>query len=145
MKMLIEGVDILIAEDNPNDLELALHGLKKYKLANNIHICRDGEEVLQFLFGDDAAAANPRLILLDLKMPKVDGLQVLRQIKADPRTKSIPVVMMTSSREEQDIVESYRLGVNSYIVKPVDFDQFAEAVRQIGMYWMLFNQPPSNA
>src|SRR5690606_9673704 len=89
MKMLIEGVDILIAEDNPNDLELALHGLKKYKLANNIHICRNGEEVLQFLFGDDAAAANPRLILLDLKMPKVDGLQVLRQIKADPRTKSI--------------------------------------------------------
>lgn len=144
--MLIDGVDILIAEDNPNDLELALHGLKKYKLANNIHVCRDGEEVLEFLFGGGAPSETPpRLILLDLKMPKVDGLQVLRQIKADPRTRAIPVVMMTSSREEQDIVESYRLGVNSYIVKPVDFDQFAEAVRQIGMYWMLFNQPPSNA
>lgn len=142
--MFIEGVDILIAEDNPNDLELALHGLKKHKLANKIHVCRDGEEVLQFLFGPESRPeATPRLILLDLKMPKVDGLEVLRQLKADPRTQAIPVVMMTSSREEQDVVESYRLGVNSYIVKPVDFDQFAEAVRQIGMYWMLLNQPPT--
>ena len=142
-KMFLDGVDILIAEDNPNDLELALHGLKKYKLANKIHICRDGEEVLQFLFGDGGPQDVPRLILLDLKMPKVDGLEVLRQIKGDPRTHAIPVVMMTSSREEQDVVESYRLGVNSYIVKPVDFDQFAEAVRQIGLYWMLLNQPPN--
>ena len=143
-KMFVDGVDILIAEDNPNDLELALHGLKKHKLANNIHICRDGEEVLQFLFATASRdEALPRLILLDLKMPKVDGLEALRQIKADPRTHTIPVVMMTSSREEQDVVESYRLGVNSYIVKPVDFDQFAEAVRQIGLYWMLLNQPPA--
>lgn len=142
--MFVEGIDILIAEDNPNDLELALHGLKKYKLANKIHICRDGEEVLQFLFETDLPTdALPRLILLDLKMPKVDGLEVLRRIKADSRTHAIPVVMMTSSREEQDVVESYRLGVNSYIVKPVDFDQFAEAVRQIGLYWMLLNQPPA--
>lgn len=143
-QMLVDGVDILIAEDNANDLELALHGLRKHKLANQIHVCRDGEEVLHYLFHQVRPDAMPRLILLDLKMPKVDGLQVLRQLKADPRTHTIPVVMMTSSREEQDIVESYRLGVNSYIVKPVDFDQFTEAVRQIGMYWMLLNQPPGN-
>lgn len=140
--MVTDEVDILIVEDNPNDLELALYGLRKFRLANNIRVCRDGDEALQFLLGTDTREGLPRLILLDLKMPKIDGLEVLRQLKLDPRTQAIPVVMMTSSREEQDVVKSYQLGVNSYIVKPVDFEQFAEAVRQIGMYWMLLNHAP---
>jgi two-component system response regulator len=143
-------VEILLVEDNPNDCELALHALKKNKLANRIHVVRDGAEALEFLFRtgayEDQADQNshPRVILLDLKLPKVDGLEVLRRIKSDESTQSIPVVMMTSSREERDIVESYRLGVNSYIVKPVDFDQFTEAVRQLGLYWMVLNQPETN-
>jgi two-component system response regulator len=117
-------------------------------LANGIHLARDGAEALEYLFGagaDGQPDHEPaRLILLDLKLPKVDGLEVLQRIKADPRTRRIPVVMMTSSREERDVVASYQLGVNSYIVKPVDFEQFTEAVRQLGMYWLLLNHLPSN-
>ena len=140
-------VEILLVEDNPSDAELALYALKKHSLANHIHIVRDGAKALDFLFcaGDYAGRRikdNPQVILLDLKLPKVDGLEVLRRIKADPRTRATPVVALTSSREERDIVESYRLGANSYIVKPVDFEQFAEAVRQLGLYWVRLNQPP---
>lgn len=139
-----ESVEILLVEDNPNDVELALHALRKHKLANNIHVVRDGAEALEYLFpGDGHENAAPRIILLDLKLPKVDGLEVLRAVKGDERTRMIPVVVLTSSREERDLVESYRLGVNSYIVKPVDFQQFAEAVQQLGMYWLLLNRVPS--
>ncbi len=142
-----EIVEILLVEDNPNDMELALHALKKNNLANHIEIARDGAEALDFLFATGVYSGRkventPRVILLDLKLPKVDGLEVLRRVKADERTKHIPVVVLTSSREERDIVESYALGVNSYITKPVDFDQFTEAVRQLGFYWLLLNQPP---
>lgn len=140
-------VEILLVEDNPNDLELALHALKRNNLANHIEVARDGAEALDFLFGTGAYAGRPidekpKVILLDLKLPKVDGLEVLQQVKADPRTRTIPVVVLTSSREERDVVESYELGVNSYIVKPVDFEQFTEAVRSLGLYWLLLNQPP---
>lgn len=149
--MAAKVVEILIVEDNPNDLELALHALKHHHLANSIHVARDGAEALAFFFGSEDAGApkingHARLVLLDLKLPKVDGLDVLRALKADPRTAAIPVVVLTSSREERDIVESYRLGVNSYIVKPVDFEQFAESVRVLGLYWMLINEPlPTHA
>ena len=141
-------VEILLVEDNPNDVELALHALKKNNIANRIEVVRDGAEALDFIFCTGAYASRsmnnaPKVILLDLKLPKVDGLEVLRQIKADPRTRAIPVVVLTSSREDRDIVESYNLGVNSYIVKPVDFEQFNESVRQLGMYWLLLNQPPA--
>ena len=145
--MTDKPIEILLVEDNPNDVKLALHALKKNNIANRIEIVRDGAEALEFIFAtgayaDRQNAENPRVILLDLKLPKVDGLEVLRQIKADPRTRAIPVVVLTSSREDRDIVESYNLGVNSYIVKPVDFEQFNESVRQLGMYWLLLNQPP---
>ncbi len=140
-------VEILLVEDNAEDAELTLHALQKCRLGNHIQVAHDGAEALDFIFQTGAFAhrtdSNPRLILLDLKLPKVDGLDVLRRIKADPRTRSIPVVVLTSSREERDIVESYQLGVNSYITKPVDFEQFADAVQHIGYYWLLLNQPPA--
>jgi CheY-like chemotaxis protein len=140
-------VEILLVEDNSRDLELALHALEKAKVGNHIQVARDGAEALDFIFCRGAFAGRkvengPRVILLDLKLPKVDGLEVLRAIKADERTRSIPVVMLTSSKEQRDVVESYRLGVNSYIVKPVNFEQFAVAVRDLGFYWLLLNEPP---
>ena len=141
-------VEILLVEDNPSDLELAMHALKKYNLANNIEIKRDGAEALDFIFCQGKYTERdieeiPKIILLDLKLPKIDGLEVLNKIKSNPRTRNIPVVVMTSSNQERDIVESYELGVNSYIVKPVDFEQFADAVRNIGFYWLLLNEPPA--
>src|SRR6202165_1476433 len=140
-------LDILLVEDNQDDVDLALHALKQGKVANNIVIARDGEEALDFLFCRGAFAQRsfdhpPKLVLLDLKLPKVDGMQVLKQLKDDSRTKTIPVVIMTSSREERDLVEGYNLGVNSYIQKPVDFDQFRTTVRTLGLYWLMVNQSP---
>ena len=140
-------VEILLVEDNPSDLELAMHALQKYNLANNIEIKRDGAEALDFLFcqgrySNRDIERGPKIVLLDLKLPKVDGLEVLKKIKAHAKTRNIPVVVMTSSNQERDIVESYELGVNSYIVKPVDFEQFADAVRTIGFYWLILNEPP---
>jgi two-component system response regulator len=145
--MLENSIEILLVEDNPSDVELALYALRKNKLSNHIHVVRDGAEALEYLFGSGDEAGHdinhaPKVILLDLKLPKVDGLEVLRRIKSDERTRLIPVVVLTSSREERDIVETYRLGVNSYITKPVDFEQFTEAVRQLGLYWLLLNQSP---
>lgn len=145
-----QTIEILLVEDNPDDRELALHALRKHKLANAIETVPDGAAALDFIQGrgkyaDRAQAPRPRLILLDLKLPKVDGIEVLRQLKSNPATRAIPVVVMTSSREEQDLVRSYELGVNSYVVKPVDFTQFTDAVRQLGLYWMLLNQLPSSS
>ena len=141
-----ESVDILLVEDNPNDAELAMRALRKGRLANNISWVKDGAEALEFIFRTGAYAErpdqNPRLILLDLKLPKVDGIEVLKRIKADERTRVIPVVMVTSSAEGRDIVESYKLGVNSYVVKPVEFDHFSETVAKAGFYWMLMNKTP---
>lgn len=142
-------IDILLVEDNPADVKLTLRAFEQNKLSNRVQVVRDGAEALDFLFrrgdfSDRRVDENPKLVLLDLKLPKVDGIDVLRHVKADPRTSSIPIVMLTSSREERDIVESYELGVNSYIVKPVDFSQFIVAMREIGTYWLLMNQlPPS--
>jgi two-component system response regulator len=143
-----DSVEILLVEDNPNDIKLALHAFQKHKLANRIHVVRDGAEALEFIFCTDRYAGRnikdgPKVILLDLKLPLVDGVEVLRQVKGDPRTHDIPVVVLTSSRESQDLRDCYQLGVNSYIVKPVDFDQFVDAVRQMGLYWLLLNQPPA--
>ncbi len=140
-------VEILLVEDNPNDAELALRALRKHNLANKIHMVKDGAEALEFIFGNGAYAGRnignkPKVIFLDLKLPKVDGLEVLRKVKSDERTKTIPIVVLTSSHEERDLVESYKFGVNSYIVKPVDFDKFIQAVAQLGMYWMLLNKQP---
>ena len=146
--MLNSRVEILLVEDNPADVELTLHALKRNNLANAIHVVRDGSEALDFIFcrGDHSERRGhnnaPYVVLLDLKLPRVDGLEVLRQVKADATTRAIPIIVLTSSREERDIVESYRLGVNSYIVKPVDFEQFGEAVRHLGLYWLLLNQVP---
>ena len=143
-------VDILMVEDNPNDEELTLHELHKYHLANTIKVVRDGQEALEYIFctgryADRDVTDHPHVTLLDIKLPFIDGLEVLRRIKQDTRTRTIPVVMLTSSREERDLIESYRLGVNSYIVKPVDFDQFKESARTLGMYWLLLNRPPKAA
>lgn len=144
--MTPESVEILLVEDNPSDLELTLHALRKNKLANTIHIARDGEEALEFLFHQSLSAGGshtlPKVILLDLKLPKVDGLEVLKAIRADERTRCVPVVVLTSSKEQQDIVTSYGLGVNSYIQKPVDFQQFQHAVQELGLYWVVVNKTP---
>jgi signal transduction histidine kinase len=145
--MNLVELDILLVEDNQDDMDLALHALRREKLANRIFVVRDGEEALDFLFCRGAFAERsfehpPKLILLDLKLPKVDGMEVLKQVKSDPRTKTIPVVIMTSSKEERDLVSGYNLGVNSYIQKPVDFDQFRETVKSVGLYWLVINQPP---
>lgn len=143
------SVDILLVEDSQNDIDLALHALRQGKLANSIFVVRDGEEALDFLFCRGAHSERsfdhpPKLVLLDLKMPKVDGLQVLKEIKGDPRTRSIPVVIMTSSNEERDLIEGYGSGVNSFIQKPVDFDQFRTTIKTLGMYWLVVNQAPIN-
>jgi two-component system, response regulator len=140
-------VEILLVEDNPDDVELTLHALRKENLANNIHVARDGEEAIEFLFCSGSHAARsferpPRLVLLDLKLPKVDGMEVLKRLKADPRTKSIPVVILTSSKEERDLINGYGLGVNSYIQKPVDFEQFRNTIKNVGLYWLVINQLP---
>ena len=135
-------VDILLVEDNQEDMELTLHALRKENLANHIHVARDGEEALAFLQGNaESGAPLPKVVLLDLKLPKIDGMQVLKQIKSDPRTKTIPVVILTSSKEERDLCNGYKLGANSYIQKPVDFEQFRETVTRAGLYWLLINQP----
>ena len=148
--MITDLKRILIAEDNPNDLELTLTALRQYNIANEIVTVRDGAEALDYLFRRGVHATRPEgapcVVLLDLKMPKVDGLEVLQAIKADPRLRRTPVVMLTSSREEADLVRSYELGVNGYVVKPVDFADFVEAVRQVGAFWALVNEvPPASA
>jgi CheY-like chemotaxis protein len=139
--------EILLVEDSQDDLDMTLRALRKANMANHIEIARDGAEALDFIFCEGEHAARkientPKLILLDLKLPKVSGMEVLRRIKSDPRTRMTPVVMLTSSKEQKDVIESYGLGTNSYIVKPVDFESFAEAVQKLGMYWLLLNQPP---
>lgn len=142
-------IEILLVEDNPHDAELTQRELRRHNLANRLVWVKDGEAALDFFFSgppDSAGRLNnsTKLVLLDLKLPKVDGHEVLRRLKEDPRTHSIPVVVLTSSREEVDILHSYQLGVNSYIVKPVEFEQFTEAIRNLGLYWLLLNQPPGN-
>jgi len=139
--------EVLLVEDSPTDLELALRVFKKHNLAHRIEVARDGAEALDFIFGTGTQAERgsiqiPKVLLLDLKLPKIGGLEVLRRIREDARTRTIPIVVLTSSREEKDLVESYHLGVNSYIVKPVDFDKFSDCLRDIGVYWLLSNAPP---
>jgi len=141
-------IEILLVEDSPDDLDMTLRALRKANLANKIQVARDGVEALEFIFCEGAHKGRkiesvPKVILLDLKLPKVDGFEVLRRIKGDPRTKTIPVVILTSSKEQRDLVESYHLGVNSYIVKPVNFESFFTAVAELGMYWLLLNQQPT--
>jgi CheY-like chemotaxis protein len=142
-----KAVEILLVEDDPRDLELARRALKKANLGNRLEVARDGAEALDYIFCEGPHAGRriedaPRVILLDLKLPKVDGLEVLQRIRADPRTRTIPVVVLTSSKEQSDLVRSYQLGVNSYVVKPVTFEQFSQAVQQLGMYWLLLNEAP---
>jgi len=138
---------ILLVEDNPDDVDLTIRALKKNNIVNEVVVARDGVEALDYLFGTGAYAGRdfremPQVVLLDLKLPRVDGLEVLKQLRADERTKLLPVVVLTSSREERDVVNGYKLGANSYIRKPVDFDQFSEAVRQLGLYWLVLNESP---
>ena len=145
--MNAEVIEILLVDDSDADVELTLHALRKNAMVNRIHVASDGDEALNFLFSremfqEHAAEPLPQLILLDLKLPKVDGLTVLRTLKGDPRTRAIPVIILTSSKEEKDLITGYNLGVNSYIQKPVDFDRFCETVRILGLYWMLVNQMP---
>jgi two-component system, response regulator len=140
-------VEILLVDDSPEDAELTIRALRRYKIANEIQIAEDGAEALDFLFCRGAFEGRspchrPKLVLLDLKLPKISGMEVLRAIRADERTKAIPVVVLTSSKEERDVIDGYKLGVNAYAQKPVDFEKFSETVRQIGMFWMLVNQPP---
>ncbi|HKB56831.1 MAG TPA: response regulator [Lacunisphaera sp.] len=141
-----QAVEILLVEDNPQDLELIQRALRKAQVTSRIQVVRDGVEALECMFGEGQHAARrmedtPKVILLDLKLPKLDGLEVLKRLKGDPRTKVIPVVMLTSSKEQRDVIESYHLGVNSYIVKPVNFEGFIAAVQELGMYWLLLNHP----
>jgi CheY-like chemotaxis protein len=149
--MMAGEAEILLVEDNPKDVELTLHALRKENLSNRIHVVRDGEEALEFLFCEGAYSNRsfdhpPKLVILDLKLPKVNGLEVLRKIKNDMHTQAIPVTVLTSSKEDRDLVDSYKLGVNSYIQKPVDFDQFRDTVKQLGRYWLVVNQsPPAGA
>lgn len=143
----LNEVEILLVEDNPYDVELTLTALKENNLTNKVHVLNDGAEALEFIFATGAHAERnikniPKVILLDLKLPKVNGLEVLRRIKSDERTKKIPVVVLTSSQEERDVVGSYNLGVNSYIIKPVDFNKFIDAVAKLSLYWVLLNRPP---
>lgn len=144
-----KNVEILLVEDNPNDEMLALRAFKKHKVATKVHVVRDGAEALEFIFCKGGYATrcfeNPQVIILDKKLPLVDGMEVLRQIRADPRTRMVPVVVLTSSAEESDIVEGYRLRVNSYIVKPVNFERFSDTIGRLGYYWMHLNRQPSNA
>jgi len=140
-------VEILLVDDSQDDIDLTLHALRAENLANHVFVARDGEEALDFLFCRGAYVQRsfdrpPKLVLLDLKMPKVDGMEVLKQVKSDARTKTIPVVLMTSSREERDMVTGYNLGVNSYLQKPVDFDEFRKTVKLLGLYWLVTNRPP---
>ena len=145
--MAREEVEILLVEDDPEDVQLTLHALHNEKLVNRVQVVRDGEEALDFLFHQGRYSnrernCHPRLILLDIKLPKVDGLEVLRQVKSDPRTRAIPVVILTASREEKDMVNGYHMGVNGYIQKSVDFDRFRDVVKQLGLYWLVVNEPP---
>ena len=144
---MTKEIEILIVDDNSSDVELTILTLRKAKLANSIEVVEDGEQALDFLFCRGLYAGRsfldpPRVVLLDLKMPKVDGIEVLRAVRGDPRTKAIPVVVLTSSKEQRDLVESYSLGVNAYIQKPVDFEQFRKVIEQIGMFWLIVNQTP---
>ena len=143
----INPVEILLVEDSPADVELTLRALKKHNLTNKVQVVNDGAQALDYLFGTGAFAGQknplaPKVVFLDLKLPKVDGREVLRRMKADDRTRLIPVVVLTSSKEESDIVETYKLGVNSYVVKPLDFNKFVETVSELGLYWLLLNQVP---
>jgi two-component system response regulator len=145
--MNLDEVDILLADDSQDDVDLTLHALRTENLANRVFVARDGEEALDFLFCSGPHSGRsfdrpPKLVLLDLKMPKIDGMQVLKQIKGDARTRTIPVVLMTSSREERDMVNGYDLGANSYLQKPVDFDEFRKMVKLLGLYWLVTNRPP---
>lgn len=144
--MTHDEVEILLVEDNPADLELTLIALRKSNLANTIHVARDGAEALDFLFCQASYASkefrSPKVVLLDLKLPKVDGLEVLQAIRSDERTRLLPVVLLTSSAEQKDILNSYKLGVNSYVQKPVNFDQFQKAIQQLGFYWLIVNHAP---
>ena len=146
--MIDHGVEVLLVEDNANDEMLALHAFKRHNIADKVHVVRDGAEALEYIFRSGAYAErtteNPKLILLDLKLPKVDGIEVLRQVRSDRRTRLVPVVVLTSSSEERDIVETYSLGVNSYIVKPVDFEQFNDVTRRLGFYWLILNRQPAS-